>query len=105
MAIMVSLSAEFPLEKPVLRVCPPIVHRWCNEHSEIVNAPGLLNVSLFFIPFYKKHLIHLINFGFFFFSLLYIVILEELYKRLYVNSLGILQNYLMITRRSQIFNI
>ncbi|KAJ8667493.1 hypothetical protein QAD02_009156 [Eretmocerus hayati] len=46
MAIMVSLSPEFPLEKPVLRVSPPIIHKWCNEHSEIVNAPGLLNFTV-----------------------------------------------------------
>jgi len=46
MAIMVSLSPNFPLEKPVLRVSPPISHPWCNEHSEITSAPGLLNVSI-----------------------------------------------------------
>ncbi|XP_046615166.1 vacuolar protein sorting-associated protein 37A [Neodiprion virginianus] len=46
MAIMVSLSPEFPLEKPVLRVSPPINHPWCNEHNEIVNAPGLLNFTV-----------------------------------------------------------
>lgn len=45
MAIVVSLSPNFPLEKPVLRVSPPINHSWCNEHSEITSAPGLLNVS------------------------------------------------------------
>lgn len=45
MAIMVSLSPKFPLEKPLLRVSPPINHHWCNEHSEITSAPGLLNVS------------------------------------------------------------
>lgn len=44
MAILVSLSPEFPLEKPVLRVTPPITHPWCNEHSEITSAPGLLLV-------------------------------------------------------------
>lgn len=48
MAITVSLSPEFPLEKPVLRVTPPISHPWCNEHSEIISAPGLLNVRLTF---------------------------------------------------------
>ena len=48
MAIMVSLSPEFPLEKPVLRVIPPIIHQWCNEHSEIISAPGLLNVNFIF---------------------------------------------------------
>lgn len=46
MAIMVSLSPEFPLEKPVLRVSPPVNHPWCNEYSEITSAPGLLNVRL-----------------------------------------------------------
>ncbi|XP_066581058.1 vacuolar protein sorting-associated protein 37A [Prorops nasuta] len=46
MAIMVSLSPEFPLEKPVLRVSPPINHPWCNEHSEITSAPGLLNFTI-----------------------------------------------------------
>ncbi|XP_012056958.1 PREDICTED: vacuolar protein sorting-associated protein 37A [Atta cephalotes] len=46
MAIMVSLSSNFPLEKPVLRVSPPINHPWCNEHSEITSAPGLLNFSV-----------------------------------------------------------
>lgn len=64
MAIMVSLSPNFPLEKPVLRVSPLISHPWCNEHSEIINAPGLLNVSdiillcdtyldLFLVPFLR----------------------------------------------------
>lgn len=47
MAIMVSLPPEFPLDKPTLRVTPPVEHPWCNEHSEIVSAPGLLNVSRF----------------------------------------------------------
>ncbi|XP_003701158.1 vacuolar protein sorting 37A [Megachile rotundata] len=46
MAIMVSLSPEFPMEKPVLRVSPPINHPWCNEHSEITSAPGLLNFTV-----------------------------------------------------------
>lgn len=46
MAIMVSLLPNFPLEKPVLRVSPPISHPWCNEHSEITSAPGLLNFSV-----------------------------------------------------------
>ncbi|XP_051170341.1 vacuolar protein sorting-associated protein 37A [Leptopilina boulardi] len=46
MAILVSLSPEFPLEKPVLRVTPPITHPWCNEHSEITSAPGLLHFTV-----------------------------------------------------------
>lgn len=55
MAIMVSLSPEFPLEKPVLRVSPPIKHPWCNEHNEITSAPGLLNVrSLIFLAYLTR---------------------------------------------------
>ncbi|KAK0167504.1 hypothetical protein PV327_004894 [Microctonus hyperodae] len=47
MAIIVSLSPEFPLEKPVLRISPSVInHPWCNEHSEIVNAPGLINFTV-----------------------------------------------------------
>ncbi|XP_043280229.1 vacuolar protein sorting-associated protein 37A-like [Venturia canescens] len=46
MAITVELSPEFPWEKPVLRVSPPITHPWCNEHSEITSAPGLLNFTV-----------------------------------------------------------
>ncbi|XP_029052338.1 vacuolar protein sorting-associated protein 37A [Osmia bicornis bicornis] len=46
MAIVVSLSPEFPMEKPVLRVSPPISHPWCNEHSEVTSAPGLLNFTV-----------------------------------------------------------
>ncbi|XP_034933807.1 vacuolar protein sorting-associated protein 37A-like [Chelonus insularis] len=46
MAIMVSLTPDFPLEKPILRVSPPVSHSWCNEHSEITRAPGLLNFTM-----------------------------------------------------------
>lgn len=58
MAIMVSLSPNFPLEKPVLRVSPPISHPWCNEHSEITSAPGLLNVCII-LPFVSYFYLHL----------------------------------------------
>lgn len=46
MAILVSLSPEFPLEKPVLKISPVISHPWVNEKGEITNAPGLLNFSI-----------------------------------------------------------
>ncbi|XP_069681970.1 vacuolar protein sorting-associated protein 37A-like [Periplaneta americana] len=46
MAILVSLSPEFPLEKPVLKVTPQIDHPWVNEQSEIISAPGLLNFTV-----------------------------------------------------------
>nr|CAD7450662.1 unnamed protein product [Timema bartmani] len=43
MVLLVSLSLDFPLDKPVLKVQPLVIHPWVNEHSEIVSAPGLLN--------------------------------------------------------------
>ncbi|KAJ4440263.1 hypothetical protein ANN_08402 [Periplaneta americana] len=46
MAILVSLSPEFPLEKPVLKVTPQTDHPWVNEQSEIISAPGLLNFTV-----------------------------------------------------------
>ncbi|KAJ9601318.1 hypothetical protein L9F63_000540 [Diploptera punctata] len=46
MAIIVSLSPEFPLEKPVLKVTPDIDHPWISESNEIVSAPGLLNFTV-----------------------------------------------------------
>jgi ESCRT-I complex subunit VPS37 len=45
MAIQVSLCPEFPRKRPVLKVSPQIDHPWVDEQSEIISAPGLLNVS------------------------------------------------------------
>jgi ESCRT-I complex subunit VPS37 len=45
MAIQVSLCPEFPRKRPVLKVSPQIDHPWVSEQSEIIRAPGLVNVS------------------------------------------------------------
>lgn len=91
MAIMVSLSPEFPLEKPVLRVSPPINHPWCNEHSEITSAPGLLNVRSFIsiIHSIKNHKDHLVLHD----SLQCIVILVVLFKLSLESSAKIHRSY------------
>lgn len=44
-ALIIKLSPEFPLEKPILHISPPVVHHWVSETGEITSAPGLLNVS------------------------------------------------------------
>lgn len=44
LTLRVSLSNEFPNEKPLLTIFPAIVHHWVNADSEVVSAPGLLNV-------------------------------------------------------------
>lgn len=51
LAMLILLSPDFPMEKPLLKITPSISHQWVNENSEIVAAPGFLNVSLlnFFI--------------------------------------------------------
>nr|CAD7201222.1 unnamed protein product [Timema douglasi] len=46
MVLLVSLSPDFPLDKPVLKVQPLVIHPWVNDHSEIVSAPGLLNYTV-----------------------------------------------------------
>lgn len=48
LAIIVLLSPEFPLEKPVLKVLPALNHPWVEESGEITGAPGLLNVRILF---------------------------------------------------------
>jgi ESCRT-I complex subunit VPS37 len=46
LCIHVSLSNEFPNEKPLLTISPAIVHPWVNAESEVVSAPGLLNFTI-----------------------------------------------------------
>lgn len=46
LAIIVLLSPEFPLEKPVLKVLPAVNHPWVEESGEITGAPGLLNFTV-----------------------------------------------------------
>lgn len=43
--ILVTLTSDFPAEKPILKVTPLIAHPWVSPEGEITSAPGLLNVS------------------------------------------------------------
>lgn len=79
----VTLTKDFPNEKPILKVAPVIIHPWINADGEITAAPGLLNVCVIF----KQKLKFIINC---FYSLLYILILDVLFKLLYVKSKGML---------------
>lgn len=46
LALVITLPQEFPQEKPIIRVDPPISHPWVESSSGIVNsAPGLLSFS------------------------------------------------------------
>lgn len=44
-SLQVVLSANFPNEKPNLKISPVVMHPWVNTDGEIVSAPGLLNVK------------------------------------------------------------
>ncbi|XP_063236845.1 vacuolar protein sorting-associated protein 37A [Bacillus rossius redtenbacheri] len=46
MAVLVTLGPDFPLEKPVLKITPPVVHPWVSDQGEITSAPGLLNFTV-----------------------------------------------------------
>ncbi|XP_039279648.1 vacuolar protein sorting-associated protein 37A [Nilaparvata lugens] len=45
LALIVKLSPEFPLEKPVLQIVPTVVHNWVTESGLVTSAPGLLNFT------------------------------------------------------------
>lgn len=45
LAMLILLSEDFPMEKPLLKITPSISHQWVNENSEIISAPGYLNVG------------------------------------------------------------
>lgn len=42
--LIVILTKDFPNEKPIIKISPPIIHPWVNNESEVISAPGLLNV-------------------------------------------------------------
>ncbi|KAK7579911.1 hypothetical protein V9T40_000540 [Parthenolecanium corni] len=47
LAMLILLSPDFPMEKPLLKITPSISHQWVNENSEIVAAPGFLNFTVY----------------------------------------------------------
>ncbi|XP_030751140.1 vacuolar protein sorting-associated protein 37A [Sitophilus oryzae] len=46
LTLKISLSHDFPVEKPVLSVSPMVYHPWVNENGVITSAPGLINFSV-----------------------------------------------------------
>lgn len=48
LSLIVDLSPKFPLEKPRMKVCPRITHKWVDSTGQIVLAPGLINVRIFY---------------------------------------------------------
>lgn len=44
--LLVSLTPEFPNEKPILKISPSVSHPWVNGDGEITSAPGLLNFTV-----------------------------------------------------------
>ncbi|KAK6642960.1 hypothetical protein RUM43_004462 [Polyplax serrata] len=47
MCLIIHLPPEFPLEKPTIRVQPPVQHMWVNSNStDVDKAPGLLNFTV-----------------------------------------------------------
>lgn len=44
--LIVTLSKDFPNDKPNLRISPIVIHPWVDVNGEITSAPGLLNVNL-----------------------------------------------------------
>lgn len=44
MCLIVELGPEFPIEKPRMKVCPRVAHKWVDATGEVVLAPGLNNV-------------------------------------------------------------
>lgn len=42
--LTVTLTSDFPNEKPILKIVPTVVHHWVSTDGEITGAPGLLNV-------------------------------------------------------------
>ncbi|XP_055377655.1 vacuolar protein sorting-associated protein 37A [Condylostylus longicornis] len=43
--LSVVLSQQFPNEKPLLTILPPVKHSYCNAAGVVLNAPGVLNYS------------------------------------------------------------
>lgn len=73
LVLKVILSPDFPKDKPILKIVPPVIHAWINSDGDVTSAPGLLNVS---------HDRFVFSLCYDFFSLQYIQIWEELCRLL-----------------------
>jgi len=46
LSLVIYLGPKFPFEKPTMKICPRIIHKWVDTTGEIVLAPGLMNVRM-----------------------------------------------------------
>lgn len=46
MCLGVQLPPDFPNEKPILTIHPPVNHAWVTNERDITNAPGVLNFTV-----------------------------------------------------------
>lgn len=46
LSLIIDLDHKFPLEKPKIKVCPRVNHKWVDNTGQIL-APGLINVRIF----------------------------------------------------------
>lgn len=46
LSLVINLGTEFPFEKPSMKICPRITHKWVDATGEIVLAPGLMNYTV-----------------------------------------------------------
>ncbi|CAH1738271.1 vacuolar protein sorting-associated protein 37A [Aphis gossypii] len=46
LSLFIELGPEFPFEKPTMKICPRITHKWVDASGQIVLAPGLMNYTI-----------------------------------------------------------
>lgn len=46
LSLVIELGSKFPFEKPTMKICPRITHKWVETTGEIVLAPGLMNYTI-----------------------------------------------------------
>jgi len=46
LSLIIDLGPTFPLEKPIMKVYPKIIHKWVDTNGQIVLAPGLMNFTI-----------------------------------------------------------
>lgn len=49
LCLKITLSKDFPKEKPVLKIIPEVIHHWVGSDGQIKSAPGLLNVLIVYL--------------------------------------------------------
>uniref|UniRef100_A0A2S2PBM0 Vacuolar protein sorting-associated protein 37A n=1 Tax=Schizaphis graminum TaxID=13262 RepID=A0A2S2PBM0_SCHGA len=46
LSLVIDLGPKFPFEKPTMKICPRINHKWVDTNGQIVLAPGLMNYTI-----------------------------------------------------------